>query len=133
MGASLAAAAAYCLPGSTTWKSDDEACAPGRVARTVSTRKRRAAEGLGAIPSPANRTAGGEGTVGEVGMSELIMPTAHRTLAPAAIAAERHHRGAPIVKLDAHGREIYEPDGAVLTRFVTSNNKVDILQGPIGA
>jgi hypothetical protein len=62
------------------------------------------------------------------------MTTAVRsTLDPALIAAERLRRGPPVVKLDAHGRELYEPDGAVLTKFVTSNNKVDILQGPVGS
>jgi hypothetical protein len=55
------------------------------------------------------------------------------TLEVAAIAAERARRGPAIIKLDPHGREIYEPDGAVLTRFVTSNNKVDILQGSLGS
>jgi hypothetical protein len=49
------------------------------------------------------------------------------------IAAERARRGPPTIRLDAHGREIYEPDGAVLTQFATSNNKVDIVQGPIGS
>jgi hypothetical protein len=55
------------------------------------------------------------------------------TLDVAAIAAERARRGAAVIKLDAHGREIYEPDGRVLTQFATSNNRVDIVQGPIGS
>jgi hypothetical protein len=55
------------------------------------------------------------------------------TLDIAAIAAERTRRGPAVIKLDAHGREIYEPDGATLTRFVTSDNKVDILQGSLGS
>ena len=50
----------------------------------------------------------------------LASPATRSTLDPADIAAERLRRGAPIVKLDPHGREIYEPDGAVLTKFVTS-------------
>src|SRR5688572_29300407 len=31
------------------------------------------------------------------------------------------------------GREIYEPDGAVLSKFVLAKNRVDIIQGPIGS
>ena len=46
------------------------------------------------------------------------------TLEISASAAERARRGKPVVKIDAHGREIYEPDGQVLTRFVTSNNPI---------
>jgi len=65
--------------------------------------------------------------------TRLALPATRSTLDPADIAAERLRRGPPIVKLDAHGREIYEPDGAVLTKFITSNGKVDVLQGPIGA
>src|SRR5664279_2614815 len=57
----------------------------------------------------------------------------HSTLDAALIAAERLRRGPAIIKLDAHGRELYEPDGAVLTKFITSQNKVDILQGPVGS
>jgi hypothetical protein len=48
------------------------------------------------------------------------------TLDIAAIAAERAHRGPAIIKTDAHGRELYEPDGEVLTKFLMSDNKVDI-------
>jgi hypothetical protein len=55
------------------------------------------------------------------------------TLDLAAIAAERARRGPSIIKTDAHGRELYEPDGAVLTKFLMSDNKVDIVQGPIGS
>jgi hypothetical protein len=55
------------------------------------------------------------------------------TLDIAAIAAERARRGPAAIKLDAHARAIYSPDGEVLTKFVTSDNKVDILQGPIGS
>jgi hypothetical protein len=62
-----------------------------------------------------------------------MLSAARSTLDVAAIAAERVRRGPAIIKLDAHGREIYEPDGAVLTKFVTANNKVDVIQGPIGA
>jgi hypothetical protein len=58
----------------------------------------------------------------------------HRsTLEIADIAAERARRGPAIIKTDAHGREIYEPDGPVLTKFLMSDNKVDIVQGPIGS
>jgi hypothetical protein len=49
------------------------------------------------------------------------------------IEAERKRRGPAVIRLDRNGREIYEPDGAVLTQFATSNNKVDIIQGPIGS
>ena len=49
------------------------------------------------------------------------------------ITAERARRGPAVIRLDAQGRETYEPDGQVLTRFVTSNNKVDIVQGPLGS
>jgi hypothetical protein len=49
------------------------------------------------------------------------------------IAAERARRGPAIIKNDAHGRELYEPDGAALTQYLMSNNKVDIIQGPIGS
>src|SRR4029077_18218926 len=35
------------------------------------------------------------------------------------------------IRFDPHGREIYEPDGAVLSRFVMSNNKVDVIVGPL--
>jgi len=49
------------------------------------------------------------------------------------ITAERARRGDPIIKTDAHGRELYEPDGAVLTRFLMSDNKVDVIEGPIGS
>src|SRR5665213_3646572 len=49
------------------------------------------------------------------------------------IAAERARRGPAIIKTDAHGRELYEPDGAALTQYLMSNNKVDIIQGPIGS
>jgi hypothetical protein len=49
------------------------------------------------------------------------------------IAAERARRGPAIIKNDAHGRELYEPDGTTLTRYLMSNNKVDIIQGPIGS
>jgi hypothetical protein len=49
------------------------------------------------------------------------------------IEAERKKRGPPTIKLDRNGREIYEADGGVLWKFVTSNNKVDIVQGPIGS
>lgn len=55
------------------------------------------------------------------------------TLDIAAIAAERARRGPAIIKTDPHGRELYEPDGAVLTRYLMSDNKVDIVQGPIGS
>jgi len=55
------------------------------------------------------------------------------TLDLKAIATKRTRRGPAVIKLDRNGREIYEPDGAVLTRFATSNNKVDIVQGPIGS
>src|SRR5580704_458098 len=55
------------------------------------------------------------------------------TLDVKAIAAERARRGQPTIRLDVHGREIYEPDGAVLTLFATSNNRVDVIQGPIGS
>jgi hypothetical protein len=58
---------------------------------------------------------------------------AKSTLDVAAIVAERTRRGPAVIRLDAHGREIYEPDGAVLTKFVTSDNKVDILQGSLGS
>jgi len=55
------------------------------------------------------------------------------TLDIAEISRERVRRGPPIVRLDSAGREMYEPDGAELTKFVLSNNKVDIIQGPLGA
>src|SRR5262249_18368229 len=55
------------------------------------------------------------------------------TLDIAAISAERHRRGPALVRLDRAGREMYEPDGAVLTKFILSNNKVDIIQGPLGS
>jgi hypothetical protein len=60
------------------------------------------------------------------------MNAARSTLEVNVIAAERARRGPPTIKLDAHGRELYEPDGRVLTAFATSNNRVDIVQGPIG-
>jgi len=49
------------------------------------------------------------------------------------IPTERLRRGPAIIKTDAHGREIYSPDGEVLTKFLMSDNKVDIVQGPIGS
>jgi hypothetical protein len=49
------------------------------------------------------------------------------------IEAERRRRGPPRIKLDKHGRAVYEADGTVLWRFATSNNKVDVVQGPIGS
>src|SRR5262245_25478161 len=55
------------------------------------------------------------------------------TLDIAEISRERARRGPALVLLDQAGREMYEPDGAVLTKFVLSNNKVDIIQGPLGA
>jgi hypothetical protein len=55
------------------------------------------------------------------------------TLDPAVIAKERMRRGKPIIRYDEHGREGYEPDGETLCRFLLSNNKVDIIQGPVGA
>src|SRR6185437_1599166 len=55
------------------------------------------------------------------------------TLDIATIAAERARRGPAIIKNDAYGRELYEPDGEVLTKFLVSDNKVDIVQGPIGS
>src|SRR5260370_16585750 len=48
-------------------------------------------------------------------------------------AAGRARRGATIIKADVRGRRLYEPDGAVLTRYVMSNNRVDIVEGPIGS
>ena len=55
------------------------------------------------------------------------------TIDIAAIAAERARRGPAIINNDVHGRELYEPDGAALTQYLMSNNKVDIIQGPIGS
>jgi hypothetical protein len=55
------------------------------------------------------------------------------TLDIAAIAAERARRGPAIIKNDAVGREVYEPDGKVLTQFLMSDNRVDIICGPIGS
>jgi hypothetical protein len=49
------------------------------------------------------------------------------------IAAERARRGPPVIRYDAEGREMYEPDGAQITKFVLSNNRVDIIQGPVGS
>jgi hypothetical protein len=63
---------------------------------------------------------------------DMTSPT-RSTLDVSAIAAERARRGPAVIRLDAHGREIYEPDGRVLTQFATSNNRVDIVQGPIGS
>src|SRR5260221_1904058 len=55
------------------------------------------------------------------------------TLQISEIAAERARRGAAVIKTDKHGRELYEPDGEVLTKFLMSDNKVDIVQGRIGS
>jgi hypothetical protein len=63
---------------------------------------------------------------------DMTSPT-RSTLDVAAIAAERARRGPAVIKLDAHGREVYEPDGEVVTRFVMSDNRVDIIQGPLGS
>jgi hypothetical protein len=37
----------------------------------------------------------------------------------------------PTVSYDEHGRMCYEPDGVVLTRFMSSNARVRIIRGPI--
>jgi hypothetical protein len=63
----------------------------------------------------------------------MTRQVARSTLDIADIAAERARRGPAIIKTDAHGRELYEPDGAVLTKFLMSDCKVDIVQGPIGS
>jgi hypothetical protein len=42
-------------------------------------------------------------------------------------------RGPAIIKTDTHSREIYEPNGPVLTKFLMSDNRVDIIQGPLGS
>jgi hypothetical protein len=42
------------------------------------------------------------------------MDALRSTLDLAAIDAERKRRGPAVIKLDRNGREIYEPDGAVL-------------------
>jgi hypothetical protein len=55
------------------------------------------------------------------------------TLDIADIAAERARRGPAVIKNDKSGREIYEPDGEVLTKFLMSDNRVDIICGPIGS
>lgn len=49
------------------------------------------------------------------------------------IAAERARRGKPEISYNKQGQEIYEPDGLQLARYVTSNNKVDIIIGPLGS
>jgi hypothetical protein len=59
--------------------------------------------------------------------------TMRSTVEIADIAAERVRRGPAVINNDAHGREIYSPDGAVLTKYLLSDNKVDIVQGPIGS
>jgi hypothetical protein len=38
------------------------------------------------------------------------------------IAAERARRGPAIIKTDAHGRELYEPDGAAVALYVAHYN-----------
>lgn len=53
------------------------------------------------------------------------------TLDLALIAQERSRRGPPVIRQDQHGREIYEPDGQVLSRFVMSDAKVDVIVGPL--
>jgi type IV secretory pathway ATPase VirB11/archaellum biosynthesis ATPase len=55
------------------------------------------------------------------------------TLDIAEIAAERARRGPPLIKKDTHNRELYEPDGKILTQYLMSDNKVDIICGPIGS
>jgi hypothetical protein len=55
------------------------------------------------------------------------------TLEIAAIAAERARRGPAIIKTDAHGRELYEPNGPVQTKFLMSDNNLVIIHGPIGS
>jgi hypothetical protein len=59
--------------------------------------------------------------------------TMRSTVDIADIAAERARRGPPVINNDAHGREIYSPDGDVLTKYLLSDNKVDIIQGSIGS
>jgi hypothetical protein len=49
------------------------------------------------------------------------------------IATERARRGPATVNRDVYGREIFEPDGAVLTKFLMSDGHVDVIQGPIGS
>ncbi len=61
------------------------------------------------------------------------MADSRSTLEIGQLAAERARRGPAIIKTDAHGRELYEPDGLALTQYLMSNNKVDIIQGPIGS
>lgn len=39
----------------------------------------------------------------------------------------------PQIQYDAEGREIYEPDGAVLTGYVIGKKDVDIIVGPLGS
>jgi hypothetical protein len=69
----------------------------------------------------------------QLSLSERSPMNGRSTLDITEIEAERKRRGPAVIRLDRNGREIYEPDGAVLTQFATSNNKVDITQGPIGS